>query len=228
MSRYVIKFSKEGYIKFISHLDMLRLFKRSFKRAGIKLQYSQGFNPHPKMSFAQPLSLGYTSSCEYLEFETMESHSTEEIRRLLESMMPEGVEIIKCEELAAEGKALAALTEEASYEIRIPVKDITKLKNPSTLAEDYLSRESITIKKLQKKSRKEIEINIRPMIKSLKSIVDNNNIMLNARLSAGSTENLSPEILLSTFCKFADIDYDRADIQLNRTGIYFIDEFLKI
>ena len=58
MSRYVIKFSKEGNIRYISHLDLLRLFKRSFKRVGIKLQYSQGFNPHPKMSFAQPLSLG--------------------------------------------------------------------------------------------------------------------------------------------------------------------------
>ena len=71
MSRYVVKFYKEGVLRYISHLDLLRLFKRSFKRVDIKLQYSQGFNPHPKMSFAQPLSLGYDSRGEYLEIETV-------------------------------------------------------------------------------------------------------------------------------------------------------------
>src|SRR5659263_497609 len=57
MYRYIVKFSKFGYIKYISHLDLMRLFKRSFKRMGVKLEYSQGFNPHPKMGLAQPLFL---------------------------------------------------------------------------------------------------------------------------------------------------------------------------
>lgn len=67
MNRFVLEFSKQGYIKYISHLDMLRLFKRTFKRAGIPLDYSKGFNPHPRMSFAQPLSLGYTSKQELIK-----------------------------------------------------------------------------------------------------------------------------------------------------------------
>ena len=57
MGQYAIKFSKQGFICYTSHLDLLRLFKRAFKKAGIKLAYSQGFNPHPKMGFAQPLVL---------------------------------------------------------------------------------------------------------------------------------------------------------------------------
>ena len=56
MSRYVLKFRKFGYVKYISHLDLLRVFKRTFKKTDLQLRYSQGFNPHPRMGFAQPLS----------------------------------------------------------------------------------------------------------------------------------------------------------------------------
>ena len=70
--KYVIRFQKTGVICYTSHLDIMKVFKRSFKRAGIRLAYSQGFNPHPKMGFAQPLSLGYESMDEYIEFETVD------------------------------------------------------------------------------------------------------------------------------------------------------------
>ena len=94
MNRYIIRFSKEGYIKYTSHLDMLRLFKRAFKRSRILLEHSQGFNPHPKMGFVQPLSLGYTSKCELLEFETTKDFDPAEIKERLAGVMPEGVELL--------------------------------------------------------------------------------------------------------------------------------------
>ena len=77
MIRYIMQFSKTGTSCYISHLDLVRVFHRAFKRAGIKLEYSKGFNPHPKMGFAQPLSLGYTGMREYIEFETEEEHAPE-------------------------------------------------------------------------------------------------------------------------------------------------------
>ncbi len=55
--KYIIEFSKTGTICYTSHLDIMKVFKRAFNRAGIRLAYSQGFNPHPKMGLAQPLSL---------------------------------------------------------------------------------------------------------------------------------------------------------------------------
>lgn len=96
MNKYVIKFTKQGYIRYTSHLDMLRLFKRTFKKCGIDMAYSKGFNPHPKMGFAQPLSLGYTSSCEYLELETKEHYEPKEIMERIVKYMPEGVELLSC------------------------------------------------------------------------------------------------------------------------------------
>jgi radical SAM-linked protein len=103
MNKYVVRFYKGGNIRYISHLDLMRLFKRAFKRAGIKLQYSLGFNPHPKISFAQPLSLGYTSSSEYMEFETQLAYSTDLIIEKLNSLMPEGLGILSCEKLPDKG-----------------------------------------------------------------------------------------------------------------------------
>ena len=79
MPRYVARFEKGGYTKYISHLDLLRVFKRAFKVMGLDIRYSNGYNPHPKMSFAQPLSLGYSSLCEYLEFETITPHDPESL-----------------------------------------------------------------------------------------------------------------------------------------------------
>ena len=84
MPRYVIEFEKGGYTKYISHLDLLRVFKRIFKVTGLDVRYSQGYNPHPKMGFAQPLSLGYSSVNEYLEFETVTAHDTGEMRNVIQ------------------------------------------------------------------------------------------------------------------------------------------------
>ena len=220
MSRYVIKFSKEGNIRYISHLDLLRLFKRSFKRVGVKLLYSQGFNPHPKMSFAQPLSLGYSGLAEYLELETSEPCDTGEILEKTSAVMPEGIRLYSCEELSANGKTLASLTEAASYEITIPAGEGFR-GTIETLLKEYLERPQIPYLKHQKKSGKDVEVDIKPMIAEISGTVNDNNIMLTMKLAAGSTANLSPEIVLASFFEFAGISYDRAEVSIMRTEIYF-------
>lgn len=224
MNRYVIKFSKEDAIRYISHLDLLRLFKRSFKRAGIKLQHSQGFNPHPKMSFAQPLSLGYTSTGEYLEFETAEECAKDDIVEKISAVMPDGITVISCEELPSVGKTLAALTVAAGYEIRIPLQTGFE-EDIIDVVTRYMKQDRIEIIKHQKKTGRDVEVDIKPMIRDINGcMVDNNNIMLSMKLAAGSAENLSPEMVLVTFCNFAGIQYDRAEILICRNELYFSDK----
>ncbi len=67
MQRLRIRFTRGEEIKFISHLDIMRLWHRAFNRAGIQLAYSEGFNPHPRMSLAAPLALGVTSEAELMD-----------------------------------------------------------------------------------------------------------------------------------------------------------------
>lgn len=221
--RYVIKFSKEGILRYISHLDLLRLFKRSFKRVGIKLQYSQGFNPHPKMSFAQPLSLGYSSTGEYLEFETTTPVPADEILIKINSVMPEGILILSCDELREGGKTLAALTEYADYEISIPLENGVR-ENVKELIKKYMNQEQIMVLKHQRKSGKDIEIDIKPLISEIDGTIldiDNNIIMLTVKLAAGSNANLSPEMIITSLCNFIKMTYDRAKVFIKRTEIYF-------
>lgn len=67
--RMALKFAKGSDVKYISHLDLQRAFQRAFRRSGLPIKYSQGFNPHAKISFASALAVGVTSSGEYLDVE---------------------------------------------------------------------------------------------------------------------------------------------------------------
>ena len=121
MGRYLLKFSKENNLKYISHLDLLRVFQRAFKRAHIRLRYSQGFNPHAKIGFGQPLSLGSESTGEYMEFETVEDRAGGEYLTALSGCMPDGIRLLSCTKLKEEGKtSLAAAVAYASLCGEIP------------------------------------------------------------------------------------------------------------
>ena len=65
MSNYVLKYSRGEEVKYISHLDFVRMFHRAVRRAGLPMSYSHGFNPHPVMTVAMPLSVGVTSDVQY-------------------------------------------------------------------------------------------------------------------------------------------------------------------
>ncbi len=220
MNRFAIKFNKGGYIKYTSHLDMLRLFKRAFKRCDIKLKYSQGFNPHPKMSFAQPLSLGYESMGEILEIETQGSYDAADIKSRLSDIMPEGIEITDVIRLPEQGKSLAAACVEAEYLIAIPVDESFKGRE-TELVSGYLGQPVILAQKRQKKSKELKEIDIKRMIKSLNIISVDNNYIMTLVADSGSSSNLSPELVIASFMKFAEIKCDRSDVEVMRKRLFF-------
>lgn len=220
MGQYAIKFSKQGYICYTSHLDLLRLFKRAFKKAGIKLSYSQGFNPHPKLGFAQPLSLGYSSVCEYLEFETAEEYDTVILRSLLEDQMPEGIALHECMKLSGRKKSLAAGTYAAEYIIGIPMGMIPD-RDINEILGDFLDQDEIIVPKRQKKSKAMKDVNIKDKIRFLNGITEGENLILTAELDSGSNSNLSPELLIQALVKFMGIETERAEMSVMRTKIMF-------
>lgn len=88
-------FEKSGNAVYISHLDLMRLFQRAFKRAGLPLTHTQGFNPRPSVSIALPLSLGVESECELLDFELEgEKISNDEILTRLNASLIQGVKVL--------------------------------------------------------------------------------------------------------------------------------------
>ena len=214
-NKYCLTFKKEGYAIFTSHLDMQRLFKRAFKRAGIEIAYSHGYNPHPLMSFVQPLSLGYSSVCEMLEFRTKESYIPEFITAELAGVMPEGIVVTECVRLEDGKKALASRCCAAVYEIVIPLGDAVSEKAGSIDLGSFLAQDEIIVTKRNKK-KKLVETDIKEKIQSLETSFVDNNLILTTKLDAGSDSNLSPELLLKAFLPFFGIKADRSEIEISR------------
>jgi len=86
-------FSKKGDIRFISHLDLMRLFMRAFRRCSLPLKITQGFNPHPKLSIKRALKLGLESDCEEAKVVLKDFVAPEEFMTRLQKELPEGVRI---------------------------------------------------------------------------------------------------------------------------------------
>lgn len=102
-------FEKTGNARYISHLDLMRVFQRAFKRAGLPLTHTQGFNPRPSVSIALPLSLGVESQCELLDFELESPYACAEIREKLNDALIDGVYIREVYEQGQKLKNLALL-----------------------------------------------------------------------------------------------------------------------
>ena len=88
-----IKFNKKNYLRYISHLDLMRLFQRSFNKANIPIKYSEGFNPHPKFSIGAPLSLGIESNEEYMDID-LEYMAVDEFIERMNGVLPKDIQII--------------------------------------------------------------------------------------------------------------------------------------
>ena len=154
-------FSKTGTAIWISHLDLMRLFQRSFKRAGLKLTHTQGFNPRPSVSIALPLSVGVESFCELLDFQLEgESVPTQTIRDLLNDTLVSGVEILDVYETGQKIRDLAFLDCRITleYDNGVPTDALAALSQ-------LFNRDSLFVVKKTKSGPKEQDII--PMIQSV-------------------------------------------------------------
>ena len=170
MSRLL--FEKTGKAVWISHLDLMRLFQRAFKRAGLPLTHTQGYNPRPSVSIALPLSVGVSSKCELLEYELEgeEKPSHKEIVSRLNEALTEGIRVIHSYDNCAKIKNLAYLdaTVDLEYDKGIP-------QGAEEAIRELFSRPSLTVEKKGKNGPTEQDIS--PMIKKLEIFALEENVL---------------------------------------------------
>ena len=190
-------FEKTGNAAYISHLDLMRLFQRSFKRAGLPLTHTKGFNPRPSVSIALPMSLGVESTCELLDFELeTEGIPCEEIRDRLNRNLTEGVRILEVYENGAKLKHLAYLSCELilEYDAGIPGGA------PDRIRELFKLPELI----VEKKGKNGMtEQNIAPMIRRMElAEVNAQELRMNALICC-QNPTLNPAQLIAAIAKYA-------------------------
>ena len=197
---------KTGRMKFISHLDLQRFMIRMIRRSGIPVWYSEGFNPHPYITFALPLSLGFESTYDVMDMRLDDDNfPLNETLRMLKTVMPEGIELIGIGEPWMKAGEIAF----AKYEISFDSLD----EDIKTKLNSFLALPEILTEKKNKKGKWNT-IDLAPSIKSFE-IMDKSIILV---LASGSANNLNPKLLLEAFEKQCEVNLPFMSVV--RTMIY--------
>lgn len=209
VSNYIIKYGRDERVKYISHLDFIRCFHRAVRRSPLQFVFSQGFNPHPVMTVAQPLSVGVTSESEYMKVGFDGDYECDYIVNSLNKVMPPGFTVYAAMRL--EGKE----------------PDITKLDRAVYVvemefwgdfdAESFMKNKELKIMKKSKSGIKESDI--REHIFYVKELSrTENTLTLEMCVSSGGTYNLKPESVIEAMNKYCD-DFKSGFINIHRKKI---------
>ncbi|WP_051355563.1 TIGR03936 family radical SAM-associated protein [Acetobacterium malicum] len=199
MVKIQYQFKRSTPLRFLSHLDQQRLFQRAFRRANMPVEYSQGFNPHPRMSFALAMSVGLTSDGEYGEVIVSEDIDVETFISRMNKVLPNGLEIVSAN-ICGEGVgSLSAALSKSVYRIRIKVIPETDLAALAEAIQSYLALPQILIQKRNKKG-KYVEKDIRPFIESIAVFADPGTDKVNIKMTLIYIEQqcVKPEQILES------------------------------
>lgn len=200
-----VRFSKQGQMKFIGHLDMVRYFQKVMRRAEVDVAYSEGFSPHQKISFAAPLSVGVISQGEYFDIEVNSTDSSEQMLYRINAQNVEGVKVLSYKLLPETAKNAMSVVAGADYVAYTDIFDDEDINK-------FMELDEITVLKKTKKSEKEVDI--KPMIFAIRTCEKG----IFMQISQGSAANLKPELVLDTLAKFVGkelpefITYERRDM----------------
>lgn len=198
-----IRFSKTGQAKYISHLDTNRVFSRAFARSKINLYYTEGFNPHPYMSFSLPLSLGVESLCENVDIRILDDISNEEIKERMNESLPVGIRVVDVYDDFMDSSKIVFSDYVYKFEFIDNETALEKIKS-------VLEADEIMAQKKGKKGKRRIlkETNIKEFIDKYNISIRDNQIVLNIRLLAGPEKNLNPSLLFDTIIRLIDMDFE--------------------
>lgn len=200
MLRLRAVFEKSGRAKYISHLDLNRCMLRIFRRSGLPVWYTEGFNPHPYYSFALALSLGFESDCEIMDFNiTDDSMPLDEIRDRLNAVMPEGMRIISVTEQV---KKITAITK-AEYSFSLISEDISEVYDAVV---ELLAEPEILIEKKTKKGIKTVDI--KPDMEIVSCELTDSSVNMIIRLPAGTQTNYNPMLFIEALKNCREMPFE--------------------
>jgi radical SAM-linked protein len=204
-------FARKGPAEYLAHLDMMRLFERSLRRAGIPLAYSQGYNPRPHLVFALPLGVGVQAEAEMVDIETAVPFCAEELAQRLASRLPEGVTVRGAKAVIPSGKSVMGRVVRAVYRLRAP--------GIVPAAMSLVAAGELPVEKSGKGTVRTLDI--RPLILSVQTGEDEAVF----RVKAGSSENLRPDLILDAMVLYGGLDRLAADnAEIVRERVELVDD----
>ena len=195
--RAMIRFGKEPRLRFISHLDLQRFFQRALNRTGLPIAWTQGFNPHPVMSFGSALALGWTSEYEIVDFKLAAPMGRKRVEEAMRASLPVDLPVLDARLVDDKHPAPMAMVQASDYFIQPLGESAGKILET---VPDFLNRECVMAIRKTKSGEKEIDI--RPLAISVQTCENG----IRARLTLTERDTLKPDLLLSSLCEMAGIE----------------------
>lgn len=211
-----VRFKKEGRAKYISHLDLNRCMSRAIRRAGLPVWNTQGFNPHPYITFALPLSIFSESSCEVMDTKFDGEMDFEEAARRLNAQMPEGIEITSVAELQMAAKDVAFAQYEITLEYDLGPDSAVTENKLREIIQRMRALDAILIEKQTK--RHTVELDVKEYFDKAQIEANGSALIITAVLPASPNENLNPSCFANAISRAAGIS-PKLD-HVRRTQIY--------
>tara|TARA_Y100001933_G_C18984877_1_gene558103 strand:- start:971 stop:1678 length:708 start_codon:yes stop_codon:yes gene_type:complete len=222
MSTLRIQYVKKDSMKFLSHLEMVRFMERAFRRMELPLKFSQGFNPHPKISFAAPLAVGVSSEAEIVEVELTEAIDLNAFIKNHSDNVPAGLSFVRAKEVSGSGK-LMALVCASEYLVEVRYKDSapgSEHRNEMESLTQLLDKEEIMIQKKTKKGKIK-DVNIRPFVIDAKYVLsEGDRSIYRLTVATGSNGNLKPEVFVDSLMKEMGLEASVEALRVHRLELF--------
>lgn len=213
----LVKFKIWGNLRFLSHAETIKVFQRACIRAGIKIQYSQGFNPRPKLSLPLPRSVGVESDDELLCLRvenSAESFDSEQFRAKLSAQLPEGCELLSVRLAEAKtslgaGRATYVLAVQEDYLNEKLKTNINRLLESESI--NLQRHRDVRNSKFKIQNSEPKNVDVRPFLESIK--LDGNNIAVKCRVSSAGS------IRVDEILKLLELDAEKLAAPIRRTSV---------
>ncbi len=203
-----IRFARTGPAAWLAHLDLMRTFERSLRRTGLPLAFTQGFSPHPVMTFALPLGVGVDTEADVADIALSEDVAPEDFAARLSAAFPEGLRVLSAHLAPEGGESLMAAVRAATYELSGP--------GVGTAAGRLPPEGPLVVEKKGKDGAKPVDV--RPLLIALEVRSPDGVRVL---VKAGSRENLRPDLFLQALSVHAGLPSEEAaDAAIVRTALW--------
>jgi radical SAM-linked protein len=214
--KYRIKFEKLEDLMYISHLELMKTFRATIRRAELPVSFSQGYNPHIILAMGPPLAVGLISHGEYFDLDLKISMSENEIIESLNRFSPKDLNFLKAVEIPDDIRSLSSLLDTAVYTINFEFKKVSSLDEEKQMLDNFLNQEEIMIIRHRRK-KSDRKIDLKKRIFSAEVLEKNK---WRFAVVTGSRGNLRPEELhRSLRQKYPNIN-DFSPLRVTREGVF--------
>lgn len=223
--KILCKFTKLGYLKFISHLDLVDLFQRTLFQNKVDVKFSEGFNPHPRMSIAYPLPLGIESNSEYMEIYLNSKIDLKDFLIKMNERLPQGIKIVEAK--YDDDESISNKVKSVVYAFKLLNTFYDKNKDIDVAKElnKVNAMDNVEIERKRKKGKRRIFV--KENAKDYLNRLELKDEAIYAYIKMSENGSLKPALVFDILNDYTNITMDELDIDLERVGLYQDEEGLK-